>query len=139
VTAEPAGGQPARPADPARGLRGIGAAILVTHAIVVGLAIPIVMHRSGGAPPGAVVGLAAIAALDVVVAGLLRRAERAAVVVGSVLQAATLAAGALSFVLLFLALVFAGLWVGWLSMRRSYAAARAAHDRPATADADDPR
>ncbi|MFL6137432.1 MAG: DUF4233 domain-containing protein [Frankiaceae bacterium] len=136
MTAAPPAG---RPRDPARGLRGIGAAILITHAIVVGLSVPIVTHRSGGAPAVAVAGLIVIAVADLVVAGLLRRAERAAVVAGSVLQAATLAAGALSGFLLFLAVLFSGLWIGWLSMRRSYAAAMAAHARAGAVDAGERR
>jgi len=111
---------PAR--DPSRGLRAIGAALLVMHAIVVALAIPVVVHRDSGSSTAGVAGLTAIAVLDIVVAGLLRRAEKPAIVTGSVLLALTIVAGLLSGFLLFVGVVFGALWVGWLGMRRSLAA-----------------
>lgn len=119
----------ARPRDPARSLRAIGAAILGTETVVVALAIPVVV--TGGPHGGAVgvAGLAAIAVLDVVLAMLLRRRERLVVVLGSVVQVGTLAAGVMSGVLLFLAFVFAGLWAGWLVMRKTYHDALRAADR----------
>jgi Protein of unknown function (DUF4233) len=134
TTAPPAG----RPRDPARGLRGIGAAILITHAITVGLAIPVVVNVSHRAYTAGVVGLVVIVVLDVVAAGMLRRAEREVIVLGSVLQAATVLAGLMSGVLLFLGLVFGGLWIGWLSMRRSFAAAKAAYEARSAAGEPEP-
>jgi Protein of unknown function (DUF4233) len=116
----------APPRDPARGLRAIGAALLSMHAIVVALAIPVVVHRESGSSTAAVVWLATIAVLDLVVAGLLGRAERAGIVAGSALMAATIAAGVMSAFLVVVGVVFAGLWVGWLGMRRSLAAELAA-------------
>jgi hypothetical protein len=81
-----------------------------------------------GAPAVALAGLAVIAVLDVVAAGVLRRAEREVIAVGSVLQLATLAIGVLSGSLMFLGLLFAGVWIWWLATRRSYAAAVARRD-----------
>lgn len=124
VPAAPAG--PRR--DPVKALRAIGAAILGTEAIVVALAIPVVLKTVSHAPAAGVAGLGAIAVLDVLVAGLLPRRERGAVVAGNVLQVGTLACGAaMSGILLFLGLVFAAMWVGWLIMRRGYRRALAAH------------
>jgi Protein of unknown function (DUF4233) len=117
---------PGRGRDPARGLRGIGAALLSMHALVVALAIPVIIHADSRASGAAVGWLATIAILDIVVAGLLRRAERACVVAGSALQAATIAAGVLSGFLLVVGVIFGGLWIGWLGMRRSLAAEVAA-------------
>ena len=106
--------------DPARGLSGIGAALLGTHAVVVALAIPAVTKTSHDVPAVAVAGLVAIAVLDVVVAGLVRRAPAVAVVAGTVLIAGSVVAGVLSGILLFLGIVFAALWGAWLAMRRAY-------------------
>jgi Protein of unknown function (DUF4233) len=97
------------------------------------LSIPVV--ASGGGSGFAVGWLAAIAGLDVVTAGLLGRAERPAIVAGTILQVATIASGVLSGFLFFLGVLFAGLWVGWLAMRRSYA--RAAGSVPPAPDGPD--
>jgi hypothetical protein len=96
------------------------------HALVVALAVPVIIHGDSRASGAAVAWLATIAILDIVVAALLRRAERACVVAGSVLQAATIAAGVLSAFLLIVGVIFTGLWIGWLGMRRSLAAELAA-------------
>jgi hypothetical protein len=88
--------------------------------VVVALAIPVVVHTVAQLPAIGAYGLGAIAALEVVVASLVRRFEPAAVVAGSVLVAGAVAAGDMSGILLFLAIVFAMLWGGWLAMRHSY-------------------
>jgi hypothetical protein len=123
-----------RPRDPARGLRAIGSALLVVSGLVVALSIPVVV--SGGESGFAVGWLAAIAGLDVVTAAMLGRAERPALVAGTVLAVATIASGMLSGFLFFLGVLFGGLWVGWLAMRRSYARALASA-RPAPGDSDE--
>jgi hypothetical protein len=110
----------ARPRDPARSLRAIGSSILGVEVIVVCLAIPVVVNAEGHVSALGVAGLGAIAVLDLVVAALMSRHERESVVAGSVLQLGTVAAGVMSGVLLFVALLFGLLWVGWLTLRYSY-------------------
>lgn len=114
-----------------RGLRGIGAGILTLEALVVALAIPVLLDEGHGGHTWRHVAVGCVTALAVllVVAGAeLRRpwGPRFA----SALQVVAVLTGISSYALLFLAVVFAAIWVGWLSMlrglRREHAANEAA-------------
>jgi hypothetical protein len=103
-----------------RGLRGIGAGILILEAIVVALAIPVLLNQGHGGHTWrhiAVGCVSVIAVLLVVASAELRRSwgPRFA----TVLQLLTVLAGIASWALLFLAVVFAAIWVGWLTMLRT--------------------
>jgi hypothetical protein len=103
-----------------RGLRGIGAGILVLEALVVALAIPVLLDQGRGGHTlrhVAVAAVSVIAVLLVVAGAELRRTWGPRFATG--LQIAVVATGVASFALLFLALVFAAIWVGWLSMLRT--------------------
>ena len=103
-----------------RGLRAIGAAILVLEALVVALAIPVLLDQGHGGHTWrhvAVAAVSVIAVLLVVAGAQLRRSW--GVRFATALQFAVVATGVASFALLFLALVFAAIWVGWLSMLRT--------------------
>jgi hypothetical protein len=111
-----------------RGLRGIGAGILVLEAIVVALAIPVVLDQGHGGHTWRHVEVAVVSVIAVllVVAGAeLRRSWGVRFATG--LQVAAVLSGAASFALLFLAVLFAAIWVGWLSMLR---ALRREHAQP---------
>ena len=102
-----------------RGLRGIGAGVLTLEAIVVALAIPVLLNQGHGGRTWRHVAVAVVATIAVllVVAGAQLRypwGPRFA----TILQAAVVISGIASFALLFLALIFAAIWVGWLGMLR---------------------
>ena len=112
-----------------RGLRSIGAVILTLEALVVALAIPVLLDQGHGGATWrhvAVVGVSVVAVLLVVAGAQLRRSWGPAF--ATVLQVLAVAVGASSWALLFLAVLFAAIWVGWLSMlrtlRREHAANR---------------
>jgi Protein of unknown function (DUF4233) len=103
-----------------RGLRGIGAGILTLEALVVALAIPVLLDQGHGGETWrhvAVGVVIAIAVLLIVAGAELRRPWGVRFATG--LQILAVLAGASSFALLFLALVFAAIWVGWLTMLRT--------------------
>lgn len=116
-----------RPRDPAKALRGIGAAILGMEGVVVALAIPVLLKAVSDVPAVAVWGLAILLVLDFVLAGMVRKHERLVVILGTAVQVATIAEGVLSGMLLILAVLFAVMWGGWLLMRRAYYKALAAY------------
>jgi hypothetical protein len=102
-----------------RGLRGIGAGVLTLEALVVALSIPVLLNQGHGGRTWrhiAVGCVIAIAVLLVIAGAQLRRPW--GVKFATVLQVLALVAGASSFALLFLAAVFAAIWVGWLGMLR---------------------
>ncbi|MDX6226663.1 MAG: hypothetical protein QOI76_53 [Frankiales bacterium] len=102
-----------------RGLRGIGAGVLILEALVVALSIPVLLDQGHGGRTWrhvAVGCVIAIAVLLVVASAQLRRPWGPKFATG--LQVLALIAGASSFALLFLAVVFAAIWVGWLGMLR---------------------
>jgi hypothetical protein len=115
-----------------RGLRGIGAGVLTLEALVVALSIPVLLNQGHGGRTWrhvAVGFVIAIAALLVVAGAQLRRPW--GVKFATSLQLLVLLAGASSFALLFLAAVFAAIWVGWLSMLRGLNREHAGADRDA--------
>jgi hypothetical protein len=119
-----------------RGLRGIGAAILILEALVVALAIPVILQQGHGGRSWrhvAVVGVAALSVLLIVAAAELRRpwGPRFA----TVLQVFALVVAASSFALLFLVILFAGMWGYWLTMLRALHREHATTLPPAAADA----
>ncbi len=102
-----------------RGLRGIGAGILVLEALVVALAIPVLLNQGHGDRTWRHVAVAAVSVIAVllIVAGAeLRRSWGVRFATG--MQVLAVISGAASFALLFLAVVFAAIWIGWLSMLR---------------------
>jgi hypothetical protein len=102
-----------------RGLRGIGAGVLILEAIVVALAIPVLLQQGHGGRSWRHVAVAAVIAIAVllVVAGAeLRRPWGPRFATG--LQLAVVISGAASYALLFLAVIFAAIWIGWLGMLR---------------------
>jgi hypothetical protein len=102
-----------------RGLRGIGAGVLTLEALVVALAIPVLLQQGHGGRTWrhiAVGAAIAIAVLLIVAGAELRRPWGPRFATG--LQVAVLLSGAASFALLFLAVIFAAIWVGWLGMLR---------------------
>jgi hypothetical protein len=95
----------------------IGAAGLVFEAIVVLLAAVAVAspgHRHGNA---GLVYLLALGVLLVLCAGLLRRPG--GVVAGSVVQVLVVAAGVVTWPMYVVGLIFAGIWLYWLHLRRT--------------------
>lgn len=111
--------QLSRPAQP-RGLIGIGAAGLVFEAIVLFLAAPAVASLRRGHVPAAGIGyLLGLGVLLVVVAGLLRR--RGGVTAGTVVQVLVVAAGAVTWPMYVVGLIFAAIWAYWLYLRHASA------------------
>lgn len=103
--------------DPARSLAAVAAATLALEAVVVLLAVPMVISLSGDDLSGA--ALAYLLALPVVLiaaAGLQRRPP--GVVLGTVAQPLVILGGIVTWPLYVLGAIFAGLWAGYLSMRR---------------------
>ena len=94
------------------------------EAIVVGLAIPVAVQIDHLSPhaAGLTGGIAAVAA--VVFSALARRALRATLVGGSLLQVFVIASGSLVPVMYFLGGIFAALWIAgiWLGYRVEHAA-----------------
>jgi hypothetical protein len=95
------------------------ATVLITEAIVIGLAIPVAIHISHLRPEAAgwVGGAAAIAA--VLLAFIARPVLPAALVGGSLLQVFVIVAGVVVPALYVLGAIFAALWVTgiWLGVR----------------------
>lgn len=121
------GGGTGRRRDPARSLRGIGAGILTMQAIVVALGIPLVTQQ--GRHGVAVAVIAAIAVLLLVAAPSLRSVFGIGLATG--LQVAAIGTGFLSVPVLFLAVLFAAIWGGWLWMWRSLGTAPPSGSAPA--------
>jgi len=105
-------------------LKRLCATVLIMEAIVIGLAIPVAVQIDHLAPQAAGLtgGIAAVAA--VVFAALARRALRATLVGGSLLQVFAIASGSIVPVMYFLGGIFAVLWATgiWLGYRVEHAA-----------------
>jgi hypothetical protein len=94
--------------------------VLIFEAIVIGLAIPVAItiehepHRSAGVAGGVLAGIAVLLAA---VVG--RPGQRWALVAGSLLQVAVIAAGVVVPAMFVLGAIFAGLWAVaiWLGLR----------------------
>ena len=105
-------------APPPRGLMAIGAAGLAFEAIVILLAIPeVITGNRGHVPVGGVVYLVVLAVALLVVAGMLRR--RWGVTAGSVAQVAVIAGGVVTWPLYAIGVIFGGIWLYWLHLRRT--------------------
>jgi hypothetical protein len=110
----PAGG----PTPPPRGLMAIGAAGLVFEAIVILLAVPeVITGNRGHVPVGGIVYLLLVALGLVVVAGVLRRPG--GVMAGSLAQLAVIAGGVVTWPLYAIGVIFGGIWLYWLHLRRT--------------------
>lgn len=116
-SAGPAGRDPvAAVPDPAKGLRGVYAALLVLEAIVVGLALLVLPKFGAGATPLGVALIGGVAVAMVVASGLQRRSWGPAVGLG--LVAATIACGLLVPALALVGLIFAAVWAVILLLAR---------------------
>jgi len=101
-------------------MRRLCATVLIFEAIVIGLAIPVAItiehepHRSAGVAGGVLAGVAVLLAA---VVG--RSGPRWALVAGSLLQVAVIAAGVVVPAMFVLGAIFAGLWAVaiWLGLR----------------------
>jgi hypothetical protein len=103
--------------DPARSLAAVAAATLTLEAIVVLLAVPMVISLTRHHLPAAGVGyLLALPVVLLAAAGTQRR--RHGVVLGTVAQPLVIAGGVVTWPLYVLGVVFGGLWLGYLSLRR---------------------
>ncbi len=103
--------------DPARSLAAVASATLALEAVVVLLAVPMVVSLTRHHLPAAGVGyLLALPVLLLVAAGVQRRG--AGVALGTVAQPLVVAGGVVTWPLYALGLIFAGLWAGYLSLRR---------------------
>jgi hypothetical protein len=103
-----------------RGLRGIGAAVLTLEALVVALAIPVVLDTGHGGHTlrHITVAAATVVAVLLIVAGAeLRRPWGTGFATGVQVLAVLVSVAAWTF--LFLTVLFAAIWVGWLFMLRS--------------------
>src|SRR5262249_30090739 len=99
-----------------RAVRGAFAATLTMEALVV-LLVPRTIAKFGSGLVGwKLVALLVLAGLLVLAAGLLRR--RAGLLLCTVLQLAVVGCGFLTGAMFFLGLIFAGLWIFLLRMRR---------------------
>jgi hypothetical protein len=104
---------------PPAAVRGVGAAALVVEALVLLLAVA-PLARVGGPDRGAAIGVVlAIAAVAVVLAGLLRRAW--AWYAAAVVPVGLLVAGLLHWSLAVLGVLFGLLWAYVLKVRRTVA------------------
>lgn len=103
--------------NPPRGLTAIGSALLGFEGIVVLLALGVEHGLHAHVGVVVVVTFLVLAAALWLGAGLLRR--RGGTALGSVLQVAVVAGGVVVPVLYGLGVVFAGLWLGYLRLRRS--------------------
>ena len=102
---------------PPRGLMAIGAAGLVFEALVLLLAVPAVTTaQRGHVHVGGVVYLGVLVLLLIVAAGVLRR--RGGVAIATGVQVLVVAAGAVTWPMYAVGLVFAAIWVYWLRLRR---------------------
>ncbi len=111
-------GGAARTRDPGRSLAAVAAATLALQAVVVLLAVPMVISLTRHHLPAAGVGyLLALPLLLIVAAGTQRRGG-VGVALGTVAQPLVVAGGVVTWPLYLLGLVFAALWVGYLSLRR---------------------
>jgi len=108
--------QPSGLRDPHAAVRGVGAGTLVAEALVLLLAVLPLRALGGHASGAAVATVGVLAALAVVLAGLLR--HRWAWSAGSVLQVLLLAAGVLHWSLAALGLLFGLVWAYVLYVRR---------------------
>ncbi len=103
--------------DPGRSLAAVAAATLTLEAVVVLLAIPMVISLSRDHLSAVDVGvLVALPVILLAAAAVQRRPS--GLVVGTVAQPLVVLGGIVTWPLYVLGAVFAGLWVGYLSLRR---------------------
>lgn len=101
-------------------MRRLLATVLVTEAIVIGLAIPVAITVAHAPAREAGIAGGVLAAASVVLAGVAGRPRaRWALVAGTVLQAVVIASGAVVPVMYALGAIFAALWLTaiWLGHR----------------------
>ena len=101
-----------------RATRGVLSALLALEALVVLLVPRAIAQTSTGLDTTKTIILVALAVLLLVAAFVMRRPW--AVGLGSALQVAVLATGVLEWVMFVIALVFIGLWIWVLTMRRDW-------------------
>ena len=106
-------GQP----EPPRGLFGVGSAGLVFEAIVVFLAAVALASPGHGSHATGIAYLLALGVILVVVGGLLRR--RGGVAAATVVQVLVIAAGAITWPMYVVGVIFAAIWAYWLRLRRT--------------------
>jgi hypothetical protein len=94
------------------------AGFLGIEAVLGLLFVPIVV-RSGHGPLGVRVGASVAVAVGLLIAaGITRRRQRAAIVLGTALQGAVIACGAIAWPMYVLGVIFAALWYAALRLRR---------------------
>lgn len=98
------------------GLARVGTAALSIEALVVLLAIPAVVSLRGDVPLAAVVYLLGVVLILIVAAGLQRRPGGR--LLGTLAQVPVVAAGAVTWPLYVLGVLFAGLWLAYLRLGR---------------------
>ena len=101
-----------------RATRGVLSALLALEALVVLLVPRAIAQTTTGLDTTKTVILVALAVLLLLTAFMMRRSW--GVGLGSVLQVAVLATGFLEWVMFVIALVFIGLWIWVLTMRRDW-------------------
>ena len=101
-----------------RATRGVLSALLALEALVVLLVPRAIAQTTTGLDTTKTVILVALAVLLLLTAFMMRRSW--GVGLGSVLQVAVLATGFLEWVMIVIALVFIGLWIWVLTMRRDW-------------------